>query len=101
MAKQFQVDTGGTLTTSLLSYFKLEAATDYYGSNDLTNHNSVTFPAGKVNNGANFLAASSQWLSKSGNLGIDGGACSFSFWVKVASAPSSGSFFTLFTQNSA
>jgi len=52
MAKIFQVDTDGTLNTSLLSYYKLEDAKDYYGSNDLSAAGTVTYVSGKVNNAA-------------------------------------------------
>ena len=57
--KQFQVDSSGTLTTSLVSYYKLEDATDFFSTNNLTNNNSVSFDAGKVNNAADFAATSS------------------------------------------
>src|SRR3990167_2469213 len=49
-AKSFQVDSGSTLTTSLVSYYKLEDATDFYGSNNLTAAGNASFVAGKVNN---------------------------------------------------
>ncbi len=63
MAKAFQVDTGGTLTTNLISYYKLEDTTDFYSTNNLTNNGTATFVAGKVNNAVNLLSASSQYLS--------------------------------------
>src|SRR5262249_12591795 len=53
----FQVDAGGTLTTNLISYYQLQSdGNDFYGSNNLANNNSVTFPAnGHVQaNSANF-----------------------------------------------
>lgn len=62
MAKVFQVDTAGTLTTGLHSYYKMEDVNDYVGSKNLTNVNSVTFTSGKVNNASNFIKASSQRL---------------------------------------
>src|SRR3990167_4633296 len=49
-AKSFQVDSGSTLTTSLVSYYKLEDATDFYGSNNLTAAGNASFVAGNVNN---------------------------------------------------
>jgi hypothetical protein len=87
MAKQFQVDTGGTLTTSLASYFKLEDATDFYGSNNLTNVNTATFVSGKVNNALNVVRASSQYLTKSSPTGLPTGATArtYNFWVNFAS----------------
>lgn len=63
MAKVFQVDTGGTLTSSLISYYKLEDVNDFYSTNNLTNNNTATFVTGKVNNCVNLVSASSQYLS--------------------------------------
>ena len=59
LMKQFQLDTGGTLTTGLISYYKLEDATDFYSTRNLT-VNGTTFPAGsgKVSNAANFNGVS-------------------------------------------
>jgi len=55
------------LNTNLVSYWKLDEssgnASDSVGSNTLTNNNTVTYSAGKINNGADFVAASSQSLS--------------------------------------
>lgn len=93
MAKVFQVDTGGTLTTNLISYYKCEDATDFYGSNNLTNNNSVTFPAGKVNNGASGgTSNTNKSLSLNSNLGISGGACSISVWVKLLTEITAGRY---------
>ena len=50
MAKHFQVDSGGTLLTNLISYYKLDDVNDYYASNNLTNNNTVTFVTGKIDN---------------------------------------------------
>lgn len=85
-AKAFQVDSGGTLTTNLLSYYQLEDATDYYSTNNLTNHNTVTFVAGKVNNNAKFVKASLQWLDVSAPTGFPTGNSAFSIalWFKPA-----------------
>lgn len=56
MAKHFQVDTNGTLTTSLVSYYRMEGdSTDYWGSNNGSD-SSVSYGSsyGKVNQGAAF-----------------------------------------------
>lgn len=52
-----------TLSTDLLSYYKLADINDSVGANTLTN-NSATFVAGKIGNGVD--VASSAWL----NLGV-------------------------------
>ena len=85
MAKHFQVDSGGTLLTNLISYYKLDDVNDYYASNNLTNNNTVTFVTGKIDNAGDFEVDSTQYLSNTGNLGIDGGAISFSAWIKLES----------------
>lgn len=73
------------LTDNLISYWKLDEssgnAADSVGSNTLTNNNTVTYSAGKINNGANFVAASTQWLS-AGNVINNPTALSISLWVK-------------------
>jgi hypothetical protein len=99
MPKQFQVDTGGTLLTGLVSYFKFEDATDFYGSNPLTNV-SATFVAGKVANCANLVKASSQyfWAADSASLSITG-SLSFAGWVNFASVPSGGDHAHFFSKN--
>ena len=92
-AKQFQVDTGGTLTTNLKAYYKLEDVNDFYdNAYNLTNTNTATFAAGKINNAVNLVRASTQYLSIANNLGIDGGAISISGWFKIAALPSDPPF---------
>ena len=84
MAKVFQVDTGSTLTTGLLGYWKKEDATEFYNGYTVTNNGAVTFVAGKVNNTANYVAGSSQYLSTT-NTGLDTFTnFSMAFWLKVA-----------------
>ena len=101
MAKTFQVDTGGTLTTNLVSYYKLEDVNDFWASYNLTNNNSVAFNTGKVNNAADFGASNTnKSLTIADNLGIDGGNCSLSAWVNVTTAPTSGNYMVLVSQYS-
>src|SRR5437870_9156416 len=52
-----------TLLNGLRVYYKLGDLTDSSGNSlTLTNHGGVTFTAGKVNNAANFVSASSRYL---------------------------------------
>lgn len=89
MAKSFQVDTGGTLTTGLVSYYKLGDTYDFYGSNNLTNNGGATFGAGKYNNGVDFGSSNStKYLSNSTVTGFPSGTGnrSVSLWVKPTAA---------------
>jgi len=81
MAKIFQVDTGGTLTTSLVSYWKLEDLTDFFSTNNLTGVGSPTFTAGKVGN-ALTLDGSTQYATCPVRLTY--ADFSLSFWFKTA-----------------
>lgn len=57
------------LLRNLVSYWELEEASgtrvDSYGTNNLTDNNTVTSNPGKVGNAAQFTAANSEYLSKS------------------------------------
>ena len=82
-----------SLITNIVSYWKLDAASgnasDSVGSNTLTNNNSTAYNAGKINNGATFVSASSNFFSitDAAQSGLDlGSACSFSFWLKPTAA---------------
>ncbi len=66
-----------TLTTGITAWWKLEDAADAVGSNTLTNTNTVTFVAAKVNNGANLVGASSQKLACPNTTSINHSAGSF------------------------
>ena len=71
---------------NLVSYYRLQDLTDSKGSNTLTNTGSVTFSEGYFGNGANFGSSNAgSFLSVASNLGVSGGACSFSVWVKLLS----------------
>jgi hypothetical protein len=98
MAKQFQVDTGGTLTTNLVAYFKLSDVNDYYGSFNLTNTNSVAFNTGKVGNAADTGASNTdKRLSVANDLGVTNGNFSVSLWINVTTAPATDTSPTPFT----
>lgn len=84
MAKAFQVDTGGTLLTNLLSYYQLESnSTDFFGAVNGAD-TSITYNSGngKVNNGAGF---SSSRINFGNNFDPGAGAFSVAFWFKSAS----------------
>jgi hypothetical protein len=60
MAYSFQVDTAGTLTTSLVSYYKLDSnSNDVWGGKNGTD-TSMSYVSGKVNNAASFNGTSSR-----------------------------------------
>jgi hypothetical protein len=71
-----------TLVTNLSAYYKLENTSDEVGGNTLTNTGSVTFSTGKLGNGAVFPTLNTSSLGVNSSLGIDGGSCSFSMWIK-------------------
>jgi len=80
------------LIDNLVSYWKLDEssgnAADSVGSNTLTNTNSATYSAGKINNGVAVARASSQYLTitDATQSGLDiTGSLSFSFWMKPSS----------------
>jgi len=86
-----------SLLTSLVGYWKFDEsngnALDSSGNNNtLTNNNSITYSAGKINNGANIELDNSQFFSiayaNQTGLGLTGD-CSFSFWVKINQQPPS------------
>jgi hypothetical protein len=76
------------LLNTLIGYWKLDEASgsraDSVGTNTLTDHNSTAGAAGKINNGANFVSASSQFLSHVDNSDLRvTGEFTFSVWVKL------------------
>jgi hypothetical protein len=92
------------LTDNLVSYWKLDEssgnAADSVDSNTLTDNNTVTYGAAKINNGALFDFASTESLSiaDASQTGLDFTAdFSFSFWVKIP-AFSGVQIFTLITK---
>src|SRR4051812_43285995 len=82
--KVFQVDTGGTLTTSLLSYYKDEGdSTDFYGSANGTD-TSITYSSwnGKVTQGAGFGGSSK--IDLGSNFSFERtDSFSVAFWLKT------------------
>lgn len=91
------------LDTNLISYWKLDEssgnAADSVGSNTLTNVNTVTYGAGKINNGADLERGSGQYFTINDNASLSiTGDISISMWVKPESAPASGEIYRLCTK---
>lgn len=80
---------GSTLLNGLQVYYKLEDLTDSSGNSlTLTNNNTVTFVAGKVNNCANFVATSLQSLTHADAAPFQMGAATdftVAMWFNAAS----------------
>lgn len=78
---------------SLKAYYRLQNPNDSKGSNHLTNNNAVGFSAAQFNDGANFGPSNTnKSLNVLNNLGIDGGVCSLSIWVKLLAEITTGIF---------
>lgn len=98
MAKAFDVDTGGTLTTNLRAWYNLESdGTDEYTNGyNLTVTGSPSFATGKIGNAVSVVA--NKYLSLADTWGIDGGNMSFSAFVKITTAPGLNVFYPLVGQ---
>ncbi len=76
---------------NLVSYYKLENVNDSKASNNLTNNNTVTFPAGLFNNAGSFNGSNQSLTFATGSTFFTGTSDkSFSTWIKPSSQPSSG-----------
>lgn len=80
------------LIDNIVSYWKFDEssgnATDSHGSNTLTNNNSTAYTTGKINNGADLEASSSQVFSitDAAQSGLDiTGSLSISMWINPES----------------
>lgn len=93
MTKKFQIDTDGTLTQGLVSYYKFEDVVDFCEVNDLTNYNSVTFSAGQVNNCA-VPNGSSSYLRRAAVLSTATTNISMFMWIYVPTTSEKGGFFS-------
>lgn len=79
-----------------VAYYKLENVNDEISGNVLNNNGSVTFPAGKIGNGADLERSSSQFLDIADNASLSlTGDLSFSMWIKLESHPANGEYFGL------
>mgnify|MGYP001564181253 CR=1 FL=1 len=91
------------LLNQIVAYWKLDessgTAADATGNGyTLSNNNSATYGAGKINNSVIFAASSSQNLYGNSTLGLtQGGDITADLWFKPASTPSGGNVYTLFT----
>lgn len=95
------VKNDANLPTSLVSYYELEESSgtrvDSHGANNLTDNNTVTSAAGKQGTAAVFVTANTEFLSNTA-LDISGTTDkSLAFWVKIGTAPSSGTTYALFS----
>lgn len=76
------------LSDNLVAYYSLADINDATGrGNTLTNTNAVTFVSGKVGNAANFVVASTQYLTRASTADLQTGAIDFTVagWVNLAS----------------
>lgn len=81
-----------SIIDNLISYWKLDEssgnAVDSVGSNTLTNTNTATFGAGKINNGTTLARASSQrFLGGTTSALQPASALTFSMWIYVNASP--------------
>lgn len=89
-------------STNLKAYYRLESGaltTDSSGnSNTLTNNNTVGGGTGKFGECADFgTSNSSKYFSITSDIGVSATAdCSFAFWTKLPSLPSSGNRYSFF-----
>lgn len=80
-----------SLLTSLQAYWKLDEASgtrsDAHGANHLTDNNTVTQAAGKLDSAAQFTASSSEYLSLADNAALSTGDIDFTLcaWVYLDS----------------
>lgn len=80
-----------SLYSSLVSFWRLEEASgtrnDSYGTNNLSDNNTVTQTTGKINNCALFTAANSEYLSIADNTSLSLGDVDFTAtaWVYLSS----------------
>lgn len=94
------------LTGSLVSYWKFDEASgnaaDAHGSNTLTNNNSATYAAAKINNGGDTSGGTTRYFSitDASQTGLEPSSGSFSFqvWVKINSNPGANQAQTYFAK---
>ena len=95
-APHFQVDTGGTLTTNLQAYYKLEDTTDFWGTNNGTAASGATATStGKVNGSYNFDGSTNAYIDLGNPTALqwnntDG--FSVGGWIKTSGSPTDDIF---------
>lgn len=94
------------LFNNLISYWTLDEASgtrvDSHGSNDLSDNNTVGSAAGIINNGADFVAANSEYLSHVSNASLQmSGNTDFTItaWVNMSTLPPPGGAFSFVTKD--
>lgn len=79
-----------TITKDLISYWDMDESTgtrfDRWGTNNLTDNDTVLSSTGKLNNSANFVAGTNENLSRADNASLSTGDVDFttSAWVKLS-----------------
>src|SRR6185295_10218115 len=87
----FSPDANCTIPNNLVAYWKLDetsgSRSDSFGSNTLTDNNTVGSTAGKVGNAAQFIQANTEYLSAADNaaLSVADIDFTFAFWVYLDS----------------
>ena len=89
--RDFIVNSNNSLGTGLVSYYKLEDVNDATSTNHLTNTNTVTFPAGKYYNAADFANSSSS-LQRANVLSAATSSISMFMWVYLPTTSEKGAF---------
>src|SRR4051812_38835093 len=84
------------LLTGIVSYWKLDEssgdAVDSVSSNNLTNHGSIPFVPGKINNGADIEMSTGQYFTipDASQVGLDIlSDFTINAWIKIESMPTS------------
>ncbi|MEK9206848.1 MAG: LamG-like jellyroll fold domain-containing protein [Patescibacteria group bacterium] len=85
------VTTGNSIKAQMVSYWKFDEssgdAADSHGTNTLVNNGAIPYVAGKLNNGADIEASSSQYFSAVDSTSLDiVGDLSFAARIKIESA---------------
>lgn len=94
----FSPDSGTTLVANMQAFWKMDEMSgvraDSFGSNDLSDNNSVGFAAGRIGNAAQFVASSSQFLAISDNaaLSVTNESFSMAFWAYLDTKTTSRGF---------
>src|SRR3972149_3728267 len=96
MTKKFQNDPTELLLNGLVSYFKLEDSTDYFGVNNLVNNAGVVFQSGKISNAAKFDGVGSYLSGTPFDPSVN---FYLSFWVYIPTVNEKGTFLSSFFNN--
>jgi hypothetical protein len=95
------------LTDNLVSYWKLDEASGNASDATasaftLTNNGTTGYVAALINNGIDLgTANTTKYLSRTGNLGINGASMSMQVWVKLRTEITSGAYMFMIQQSNA